>query len=323
MNTNEKLYEALGVSKTASQDEIKKAYRKLSMELHPDRNNGSQESTEKFQKIAAAYDILGDESKRQQYDMQGRFQFSTNSQQGQGMFNPFSGMGINPNDLFNFFAGNMQSTSGGAGANGVGANGVGENGGQPHMQFFSSMDQFNRNMNKPVPIIKNIELTMSKTYTDSNVPVEITRWIVENGIKREENETLYVAIPKGVDNNEMVILREKGNILNDNNKGDVKIFIKVTNDTEFTRNGLDLVLHKIISLKEALCGFEFDMKHIDGKIFKVNNGNGSVIGFNHKKVIAGLGMKRDSHTGNLIIDFTVSFPEKLSEKQVEQLSKIL
>ena len=190
------------------------------------------------------------------------------------------------------------------------------------MQFFT-MDQLHRNMNKPVPIIKNIELTMSKTYTDSNVPVEITRWIVENGIKREENETLYVAIPKGVDNNEMVILREKGNILNENNKGDVKIFIKVTNDTDFTRNGLDLVLHKIISLKEALCGFEFDMKHIDGKVFKVNNGNGSVIGFNHKKVIAGLGMKRDSHTGNLIIDFTVSFPEKLSEKQVEQLEKIL
>jgi DnaJ-class molecular chaperone len=314
MNNNEKLYEALGVSKTASQDEIKKAYRKLSMELHPDRNNGSQESTEKFQKIAAAYDILGDESKRQQYDMQGQFQFSTNSSHGQGMFNPFAGMGINPNDLFNFFAAN---------SSGVGENGVGANGSQPHMQFFSSMDQFNRNMNKPVPIIKNIELTMSKTYTDSNVPVEITRWIVENGIKREENETLYVAIPKGVDNNEMVILREKGNILNDNNKGDVKIFIKVTNDTDFTRNGLDLVLHKIISLKEALCGFEFDMKHIDGKVFKVNNGNGSVIGFNHKKVIAGLGMKRDSHTGNLIIDFTVSFPEKLSEKQVEQLAKIL
>lgn len=308
MNNHENLYEALGVSKTASQDEIKKAYRKLSMELHPDRNNGSQESTEKFQKIAAAYDVLGDESKRQQYDMQGRFQFSTNSSQGGGGFNPFAGMGMNPNDLFNFFTGNMHAGN--------------SPNGQPHMQFFS-MDQLQRNMNKPVPIIKNIELTMSKTYTDSNVPVEITRWIVENGIKREENETLYVAIPKGVDNNEMVILREKGNILNENNKGDVKIFIKVTNDTDFTRNGLDLVLHKIISLKEALCGFEFDMKHIDGKIFKVNNGNGSVIGFNHKKVITGLGMKRDTHTGNLIIDFTVSFPEKLSEKQVEQLAKIL
>jgi DnaJ-class molecular chaperone len=316
MNNHENLYQALGVSKTASHDEIKKAYRKLSMELHPDRNNGSQESTEKFQKIAAAYDILGDESKRQQYDMQGRFQFSSNNgPHGQGGFNPFSGMGINPNDLFNFFTGNMHP---GAGGVGPGANGAGH----PHMQFFT-MDQLNRNMNKPMPIIKNIELTMSKTYTDSNVPVEITRWIVENGMKREENETLYVAIPKGIDNNEMIILREKGNILNENNKGDVKIFIKVTNDTEFTRNGLDLVLHKIISLKEALCGFEFDMKHIDGKVFKVNNGNGSVIGFNHKKVISGLGMKRDSHTGNLIIDFTVSFPEKLSEKQVEHLSKIL
>jgi DnaJ-class molecular chaperone len=176
MNNHENLYEALGVSKTASQDEIKKAYRKLSMELHPDRNNGSQESTEKFQKIAAAYDVIGDESKRQQYDMQGRFHFSTNSPQGGG-FNPFAGMGMNPNDLFNFFTGNMQGGSNGVGTGGVGTGGVG---GQPHMQFFT-MDQLHRNMNKPVPIIKNIELTMSKTYTDSNVPVEITRWIVENG----------------------------------------------------------------------------------------------------------------------------------------------
>ena len=68
---------------------------------------------------------------------------------------------------------------------------------------------------------------MSKTYADYTFPIEITRWIIENNVRREETETLYVNIPKGIDNNEMIILRERGNILDDNNKGDIKIFIKI------------------------------------------------------------------------------------------------
>ena len=75
MNSNNNLYETLGINKTATQEEIKKAYRKLSLDLHPDRNNGSDESTEKFKKISNAYETLGDEEKelfrlRKQYDKQ-------------------------------------------------------------------------------------------------------------------------------------------------------------------------------------------------------------------------------------------------------------
>ena len=134
---------------------------------------------------------------------------------------------------------------------------------------------------------------------------------------------MYITIPKGVDTNELIILREKGHIMNDSIKGDIKIFITVKNDTEFIRNGLDLVLNKTISLKEDLCGFSFDMKYLDGKTFKINNGNGNVIGFNYKKVLPDMGMKRDNHTGNIIINFTIVFPEKLSAEQVESLLTIL
>ena len=98
IDNNENLYEILGINKSASQEEIKKAYRKLSMEYHPDRNNGSEASTEKFKKISAAYETLGDESNRRNYDMicMGR---------GGGSHN--MGSGINPNDIFNFFSKNV------------------------------------------------------------------------------------------------------------------------------------------------------------------------------------------------------------------------
>ena len=103
----------------------------------------------------------------------------------------------------------------------------------------------------------------------------------------------------------------------------MKIFIKIINNTDFVRNGLDLTLHKTISLKDALCGFTFDMRYIDERIFKINNGNGNIITHNYKKVIQGMGIKRENHIGNLIIEFSVIFPEKLTDEQVDALTKIL
>ena len=155
------------------------------------------------------------------------------------------------------------------------------------------------------------------------MPIEITRWILENNVKREETETIYLPIPAGIDNNELIILKEKGNILSDTNKGDIKVFIKIQNDSDFIRNGLDLVLNKTITLKDALCGFVFDMNYLDGRIFKINNVGGNVISNNYNKVLPGYGMKREEHVGNLVINFTVSFPEKLTEEQINKLREIL
>ena len=118
-------------------------------------------------------------------------------------------------------------------------------------------------------------------------------------------------------------MKEKGNILSENNKGDIKVFIKIQNDTEFIRNGLDLVLNKTISLKDALCGFVFDMNYLDGRIFKINNTGGNVITNNYNKVLSGMGMKREEHVGNLIINFNVSFPDRLTEEQINALKQIL
>lgn len=324
MSETDNFYEILGVVKTASQEEIKKAYRKLSLELHPDRNNGSMESTEKFKKISCAYEILGDIENRKKYDMYGSNYKNINDN------NNNNGPGINPADILNFFSKNIFGHMGGMGG-GVFIDpeaamhmnmGMGM-GPDPNGVHFFNIDHLKRGLNKPMPILKNIEITLSNAYSGFSVPVEITRWVVENGIKREENENLYVTIPPGIDNNELIILREKGNILNETNKGDVKIFIKINNDTDFVREGLNLILNKTITLKEALCGFTFDMKYFEGKAFKINNGNGNVISFNHKKIITNMGMKRENHIGKLIIEFAIVFPEKLTDEQVKQLENIL
>ena len=291
MERSEDLYKILEIDHNATQEQIKKAYRKLSMVYHPDRNVNNPEATSKFQKISSTYEILGDEAQRKLYDMKNLRgnMFDTRNPTDQ-------------RDIFNFLNGN-----------------VGMRGTQNMRPMY-----FKRNtIQKPVSIVKTIELDMGKAYTGCTLPVEITRMIVEGNIQREEMETMYVPIPEGIDDNEIIVLKERGNIIDESNKGDLKIFIRIKNNTEFTRNGLDLTFHKTISLKEALCGFSFDLKYIDGRTFKINNGNGNVISANYKKMIPSMGMKREDHTGNLIINFNVTFPERLTEEQVKIIEDVL
>lgn len=322
-------YEILGVEENASADEIKKAYRKLSLQYHPDRNNNSAESTTKFQNISAAYEILSDDNSRRNYDMHlhmpahmtnGGMSFPPGMQFPPGMNFNMGGNGmptffttnveIDPADIFSFLSSNIFGGGGGSGGGGS-------------MRNIFNMENIKQKLAKPTPIIKTETITLSKAYTGYNMPIEITRWIVENDLKREETETIYLPIPRGVDNNEIIILREKGNSLSEHNKGDIKVFIKIQNDTEFERNGLDLILNKTISLKDALCGFVFDMNYLDGRVFKLNNNAGNIVTHNYNKVIQGLGMKREEHTGNLIINFSVTFPEKLTQQQIDSLRTIL
>jgi DnaJ-class molecular chaperone len=330
------LYDVLGVDKTASADDIKKAYRKLSLLNHPDRNQGSAAATESFQKLSQAYHTLGDEDRRRQHDLQEMLQ--QQQQQAHPSSSPFRAFNMSQHPMSQMFGGNMPFGMGPNMANGptmfttnidmdpsdilnffsqMGMGGVMGMGGGPGGG--GVMEGFKASLAKPPPIIKTEEIPLSKAFVGCTVPLEVTRWVAEQNVRREETETLYVTIPPGVDHNEIIILREKGNIMRETLKGDVKVFIKVINDTDFVRTGLDLTLQKTISLKEALCGFNFDMKYIDGRIFKINNGVGNVVTHNYSKVLQGMGLKRGEHSGNLIIQFTVTFPEKLTPEQVEAL----
>lgn len=314
----ESFYNILGVSETASKEEIKKAYRGLSLKLHPDRNPNNLEALGKIQKINEAYETLGDEQKREEYDMINKNPFlRMASQGGGGMDSPFQDM----DDIFNALFGNVLGSMPGMPGKHQGMP-QGMNFGGPKIHVFRGGPPMGF-MQKPTPIIKTISITMEQVLLGATIPVDIERWIIENGNKVFENETIYVTIPKGVDDNEIIILREKGNIINDEIKGDLKLFIKVENSTQFERKGLDLIFKKPISLKDALCGFSFELKYVNGKVYTLNNNSGSIIPSGYVKTIPNMGLTREGHTGNLLIHFQVDFPEKLTDEQIKSLKEIL
>jgi len=313
---SENYYDVLGVNQESSQDEIKKTYRKLSMKYHPDKNKGDAESTSKFQKINQAYEVLGDDQKRHEYDLSRKNPFfNMNNAQNNG--NP----DIPIDEIFNmFFGGGMPGMQFGGMPFGGPPHGMRP--GNVHV-FHRGPMNFHPSMQKPSPIIKTININITQILTNNSIPIEIERWIIENENKVFENETIYVDIPQGIDENEIIILRDKGNIVNENCKGDIKIFVKIVNETEFSRSGLDLLLEKTISLKDALCGFNFEINYINGKSYTLNNSSGNIITPEYRKIVKNMGLKRGENTGNLIIIFHVKFPETLTEEQMLKLKDIL
>jgi DnaJ-class molecular chaperone len=178
-------------------------------------------------------------------------------------------------------------------------------------------------MNKPIPIMKSLQITMEQVFNGASLPLEIDRWILQNGTKVFEKETIYIDIPQGIDENEMIILRDRGNVISDQVKGDIKINILIQNNTAFKRSGLDLILDKTITLKEALCGFSFELNYINGKSYTLNNNKGSIVPSEYKKMYPGMGLKRGDHKGNMIVNFHVDFPTVLTTEQIDKLIAIL
>ena len=100
--------------------------------------------------------------------------------------------------------------------------------------------------------------------------------------------------------------------------------VVLENNTPFLRKGMDLIYKKTITLKEALVGFSFDVQHVNGKNISINNHvNQTIVKPGYTKSIPGLGMMRDNNTGNLIIEFSVEFPESLTEEQIAKLQEVL
>lgn len=301
-------YETLGVSNTASQEEIKKAYRKLSLKLHPDKTTDPI-LVDKYKSVNEAYAILGNPSERKKYDFE-----LTHCVDMADMGHPmFGGMGMGMGGI-KIFTHEMPPF--GMDPSGIDLEGIFNllNGGLggPRMQ-------------KPSPIIHNITIGIDKVLTGTTIPVHIDRWVMDNrtGTKNTETETLYIDIPKGIDDNEMITLIDKGHVVSDHQKGDVRILVSIQNDSKFERKGLDLIYTHRISLKEALCGFAFDINHLNGKVYSINNSGGKVIPDNYTTTINKLGLTRNDHTGNMQIQFSVDFPATLTQEQIDEIKKIL
>jgi len=319
-------YETLGLSSTASEVEIKRAYRTLCFKYHPDRNP-TTEAEDQIRKINDAYEILGDTQKRKQYDTELRFGQNPFAHFATGDM-PFMKMPTmhqsddHMSELFSALFGGMGGDSPNIrifhGGMPMGAMGGMPMGGMPIGGMRSKI------LRKPDPLAYSITITLEQAYNGCNLPIGIERTVYTGDIQFVEEETIYINIHPGIDNNEYIIINEKGNVSAEQLKGDVKVCISVDTASVFLRQGLNLMYYKTITLKESLCGFSFNLKHINGKEMMFNNNaKNTVVKPNFKKVIPNLGMKREQTIGDLVIIFDIVFPDFLESSQIDALKDIL
>ena len=255
-------YDALKVSKNATPEQIKKQFRKMSLECHPDRPNGN---VEQFKVINEAYETLADPQKRGSYDQQaGGFEAQ----------------------LFEMIFG-----------------------GQPPAAFHDPRVAFCYT-GSPPPLSVVLKITLDQAYTGCLMPVTVTRTAQRN----QETEVIYVQVPAGADDNEVIVLKDKGD-LGPHCAGDVRVTLKVANPSKLTRKGLDLHYAHAITLKEALCGFSFELEYLQDKKIKVNSSS-AITPSNSSKIVAKMGMRRGGDVGNLVVNFTIVFPV-LTEAQLK------
>jgi DnaJ-class molecular chaperone len=322
--SDKNFYDILEVKPDATNDEIKKSYRRLSLKYHPDRNINNPDATSKIQKINEAYETLGEENSRTDYD---------SMLNGEG-----NGVGININEMDNifkmFFGGMEGGHMGGFRDGGIRIhrfNSTGGGNGNMHHQmhgFENIMREQNPFMFKPAqpaPIQKDVEISFEESYSGSNKTVSFERISVEHNMQVIESVNISINIPKGIDNNEILIIKNVGNKINAENIGDLQLTIKIVNTTKYIRTGLDLTLKIQLSLKEALCGFSLTEQHISGTTININNMNKEFITKpNTKHMIKGLGMKKNDMSGDLYIEISeVIYPDKISLHNKEIISKIL
>ena len=307
-------YEVLGVGKTASEDEIKKAYRKIAIKYHPDRNPGDKEAEEKFKEAAEAYNVLHDPQKRQQYD-----QFGFDGPMGSGGFGGFGGASMNMDDIFSMFG----DIFGGRGFSGFG--GFGGRGGsrtQQHrgndlrLKVRLSLKEINEGVTKKFKVRKDITCKhchgsgaeagsgtetcptchgqgyvvrtqqslfgMMQTQTvcptchgEGQVIKNKCHECGGTGVTKGE-EVVEIKIPAGVAEGMVVNVPGKGNAGQHNGiAGDIQSIIEEEENDTFVRDGNDLIYNLLLDFPIAALGGEVDIPTIDGKTLKVKIDGGT------------------------------------------------
>lgn len=322
----EDFYQVLGVSKNATESEVKKAYRKLSLEYHPDKNS-SPDAGSKFQKINEAYETLGDPEKRKMYDHKdsmpgspfgenpfgpGGFPFFHASTQSMPR-RPGSDPNIhNINRIFEqFFTGPMSTMF---------EEEIHHPTGQPRHHHHPNIRIFQNGkpidpsaMFKPPTIEKNIDVTLEQAYSGFKLELETDV---------NDCDKIEVMVQRGIRDKENMILPGKGLRGNNGQHGDVNLKFTILPHETFTLKGKDLYYNTTISLKEALCGFTITLNHINGQTLRLNNQNVIHPGF--ERDITSYGMVREGEdTGKMVIVFDVKFPMQLTVEQKEQIEKII
>lgn len=299
-------YKILGVSSNASESEIKKAYRSLSYKYHPDKNPDPSVA-EQYKLINEANETLMDPQKRSQYDNR-----NNPLNMDSILKEMFHGHGHRKsNHPQNIFEEIFKMNSMG------GMNGMG----MAEPMIFFTEEPMNMNMNNIEPLDKKVEITFEQSYKGTNIPILIEREFRKGNTFFKEQEKIYIIIPQGIDDGEIIEIPDKGNGTFDK-RGSLRIHIKIIHDTIFERRGLNIVYNHSITFKESICGFEYLLHFIDGTPLKLKSSKGNIIQKGDEKTVKGKGFIRDGQTGDLIIHFKVT-PQELTEEQIALFEKEL
>ena len=305
-------YATLGVSKTASQDEIKKAYRKLAMKWHPDKNRGNEEeASKKFQEISEAYEVLSDPDKRSTYD-----RFGTDG------LNSSGATFHNPNDIFRAFFGDSgfgDSFFGGSPFQSFFKMGSGFD--DDDDPFFGSFGSFHRGprIRTQQPQVIDVSFTLEQLFFGDSRAITINRKINND---TEEN-VIQLDVPAGTRDGTKYTYQGEGNIIQGYEDQDVVIIIKQKPHNLFRRDKDDLYYKMKISLKDALCGVSCEIKGIDGKKIKIEQTDKTIKPDTVLKY-KGMGMSRKSGgRGDLFVTFDIQYPDSLPIEVKDVLSEIL
>ncbi|WP_062070220.1 DnaJ C-terminal domain-containing protein [Demequina sediminicola] len=289
-------YKTLGVSKDASQDEVKKAYRKLARDLHPDRNPGDSASEQKFKEVGEAYGVLSDKEQRQQYDAVramggGGPRFQAGGPGGQG--------GAGFEDAFsNMFGG------GGRGAGGTGQ--------QYRAQGFEDMlsnmfgGGFQRGPQKGTDVAAATEVSFRQAAQGETVSL------------RTSTGTINTRLPVGVSSGKKIRIAGKGRPgTNGGPAGDLILTVHVAKHPVFTMDGNNLRMSLPVTFDEAALGATVEVPTLEGDRVKVKVPSGTTSGTTLR--VKGRGLQAKSGTGDLLVTVHVDVPRKLGRKAKEAL----
>lgn len=317
-------YDILQVPKSASDDQIKRAYRKLALKYHPDKNPGNEEANKKFADISNAYEVLMDSEKRNIYDRHGEEglkQHAANGGRGGG--------GMNMQDIFSsFFGGGGQAEEEEKIARGEDVI-VDLEASLEDLYMGGSMKVWReKNILKPAPGKRrcNCRNEVYHRQIGPGMFQQMTEQVCEQcpNVKYvREGYFVTVDIEKGMQDGQELVFYEDGEPIIDGEPGDLKFRIRTAPHDTFRRDGNDLHTTVTITLVQALVGFDKTIKHLDDHLVDISSKGITKPKEVRKFKGEGMPLHFSTKRGNLYVAFEVLFPTKLTQEQKESIKSIL